>query len=160
MKLKLPIEIFQINTSFSPEIILSIIQTNTAPRKLFRMTHDHPYFEGEISAERFQINRIIHYRNSFLPRITGTITPQENGTKIDIKMKLHPFITVFMAVWFTGVILATLAVLFVLLTKPEEATIGMLVPLVMLVFGIALVSGGFWFEAPKQKEKLISLFKN
>jgi hypothetical protein len=38
----------------------------------------------------FDIQRIIGYRNSFLPRIGGTIAADGRGSAISIAMKLHP----------------------------------------------------------------------
>lgn len=155
-----PVNTFDVHTSFSPEKVLDIVQANTEPKKLFRINREHRYFEGECSQETFTINRIIHYRNSFSPRVTGFVMPERSGSIVKIKMKLHPLTIAFMSLWFTGVILAVPGASVAFIAKPAEATMIMLVPLGMLVFGVTLISGAFWFEATKQQEKLIALLKS
>ena len=49
-----------------------------------------PQFEGEISAQQFNITRIINYRNSCIPVIRGRFEPSATGTRIVIEMKMHP----------------------------------------------------------------------
>src|SRR5262245_54110562 len=58
-----------------------------------------PPFFGEIEGSEFRLHRDIRYRNSFLPRITGYVASGPSGTKIDVTMRLHPFVLVFMALW-------------------------------------------------------------
>ena len=116
-------------------------------------------FQGEITQNGFKITRIIHYRNSFLPIITGKFLPGNPRLKVEIRMGLHPFVTAFICIWFGGVGLISIIFLASMLSGTTTFSIDSLIPLGMLVFGWALVSGGFWFEVKKQKPMLIEMFE-
>ena len=75
-------------------------------------------FEGMVSAESFQITRIIRYRNSFLPVIYGRFATLGPGVRIEVTMKLHIIVLVFSFIWlsFVGG--------FALLTIPQLLTTG------------------------------------
>ena len=156
----LPFVSCEIHSALSPEKIQNILRENTEPKVYFRASHEHKYFEGEVSKEEFRINRIIHYRNSFLPRIFGTIVPRDSGSVVKIKMKLHNFVTAFLGVWFGGIIFASIALFRQFSLVPSDASNFNFIPFGMFVFGIAIVSGGFWFEASKQKKKLIEMLSS
>jgi hypothetical protein len=113
-------------------------------------------FEGNLSESRFQIKRIIRYRNSFLPIINGTLEPHENGTKILITMKLHPLVLVFLLVWMSPLVMIGLGLLFSLVVSMiTTGTVDFNLLLVllglmgMLVFAYILTSSGFTIEANK-----------
>jgi hypothetical protein len=53
-------------------------------------------FEGNIWPQGFRISRIINYRNSCIPIITGRFEPSSAGTRIVIEMKMHPLGWVFL----------------------------------------------------------------
>ena len=57
------------------------------------------YF-GTLSESGFKIRRVIHYRNSFLPQISGTFEPSSDG-RLTVRMtfSLHPFVIGFMLFW-------------------------------------------------------------
>ena len=52
-------------------------------------------YEGKVWENNFCISRIIHYRNSFLPIINGTIKNESNGSSIQVKMYLPFSVTIF-----------------------------------------------------------------
>ena len=129
------------------------------PTKWFRFFHEGKPFQGKCSREGFRITRIIRYRNSFLPIINGNYLNSSNGTTIQIKMGLHPIVIAFMGIWFGGVVIGAVSISYSLAIRECGFQLPMLIPFAMLLFGIALVLGGFWFEAKKQKPLLESLFK-
>ena len=152
-----PYHEFKIATPVSIEDSYTSLNSEIEPDKWFRFLSKHTLFQGTISRESFKITRIIHYRNSFLPIIYGTFLPGLNGTTVNIKMKMHPFVIAFMCFWFGGVGLGCFARVSNLLSskalKPE-----LLIPLGMLVFGVALVSGCFWFEVKQTIPILEKIF--
>ena len=153
-----PCDSFEIETTMSPEDIVASLSAKVEPRKLVRLTgfsSHHAEFEGHISPDGFKITRILSYRNSFVPVITGRFLPRGSGTKIAIRMRVHLLATAFMCVWCGGLVWPVIAGL---LTGPPTAILLSVVSLGMLVFAWAMVSGGFWFEAKKQKEMLIQMF--
>lgn len=119
---------------------------------------NHNPYEGSINGSSFKINRIIGYRNSFLPIINGVIEKDFNGTKIKVKMRLHTFVIVFMFIWFGGVGIGCLAFLPMIFNSQDFESM-VLIPFGMLIFGYALVTGGFKYESIKSKKYLAQLFE-
>ena len=75
------------------------------------------------------------------------------------------FVHAFMSFWFTGVILIGGAIFVLsflsmlrLITAGILTLIGMLVPIGMILFGIALLKFG-WFLARNEREKLIDFLR-
>ena len=154
-----PSDRFEIETTMSPEEIVAALNSKIEPKKLFRFSSDHAPFHGDISRDGFRITRAIHSMNSFLPVVTGKFLPGDSGIKVAIRLGLHPLITAFMCIWFGGVGLGVIAALAGLLSGQALASPMLLIPFGMLVSGWAVVSGGFWFEAKKQKPMLVEMFK-
>jgi hypothetical protein len=141
----LPYYSFEIKSSLSVEESFAVLNSEVEPNKWFRFSSNHKLFEGTVSREGFKIKRIINYRNSFLPVIYGTFTPGLNGTIVNIKMKMYSGVYVFMCFWFCAVGTGLFAGINQFhSSKVQQPDI--LIPLGMLLFGIVLVSGGFWFE--------------
>ena len=101
----IPYENINYETELKYQEIVKIINSIIEPKKVIRIlsifNENLKPYEGEI------INRIIKYRNSFIPIIYGTINDDSNLTIINIKMKLHIFVKIFMFVF--GYLLMTLA---------------------------------------------------
>jgi Cytochrome oxidase complex assembly protein 1 len=99
-------------------------------------------FLGSVEGLSFRIRRNIQYRNSFLPLIRGRIVPAPTGSRFNVFMFMHPFSFIFMLVWFGLVGYSE--------WKVADANIARsYLPLLMIVFGLALGLGGFFFEALK-----------
>ena len=154
-----PSDSFEIHTNLSRQETIEKVASFVEPKKWFRFFHEGKPFQGKCSQEGFRITRIIRYRNSFLPIINGNYLNGSNGTTIQIKMVLHPIVIAFMCIWFGGVIIGAVSISYSLVIRKCSFQLPMFIPFAMLLFGIALVSGSFWFEAKKQKPLLESLFK-
>lgn len=147
---------FIIETKKSKDEILQIIRDNTYIKtSVFDFPKGDKDFEGSVSENSFKICRCIHYRNSFLPLIIGTIekSDYDSTLKIKINMRMTLFVSVFISIWFTGVLAGCLIVPFAGFPMPAA-----LVPYAMLVFGILLVIIPNKIEAKKAREKLEELF--
>ncbi|BAJ01649.1 hypothetical protein SVI_1678 [Shewanella violacea DSS12] len=132
--------------------MLLIISENIGPRNLFSLVSAREY-NGSVTKNGFLISKNIYYRNSFLPLIEGKVKPSINGSHIIVTMRLHALVLCFMFVWFCGVGIGCVAVL----SHLDNFSFPLLIPFIMLFSGIIIVSGGFWFEASKQKTKLVEL---
>lgn len=158
----LPFEKVTYKTALSVDEVRQRLSESVEPKKFFRMTgvfgnKKHLPYEGTIGKNSFQINRIIHYRNSFLPQITGDIRASGSGSVIDVKMQLHVLVWVFVAIWCTGVGGALIA--FVLPSfQGEGFNPAILIPVFMLIFLYAITTLGFKFESSKSKKDLESFF--
>jgi hypothetical protein len=128
-------------------------ETLRSPSFLDGATYDSPedipetgWFRGRVWPTGFRLWRITGIRNSFLPVIRGRLIPtREGGTDIKIFMTLHPLVAALVAIMFsTGVATAVSAI---------DST-SRSVALVSCLFGVVLVLGGFWSEAPKARRIL------
>ena len=91
----------------------------------------------------FSLSVARNYRNSFAPLCTGKLIPQLHGTTIDVQFGMRASVKLFLTVWFTGMATAGVAILAETLAgKARNATIGIVVPLVLLGFGVLLVRFG------------------
>jgi hypothetical protein len=113
-------------------------------------------FVGELTADRFQINRDIRYGNSFLPVIRGRICANPSGgTVLKMTMSLPIFTAGFMALWFSGVLFAVVVAI-------RQAIAGgavVLVPFGLIAAGVAMVAIGFYPEARKAERLIRSVLQ-
>ena len=99
-------------------------------------------FLGTVEGRSFRIRRDIQYRNSFLPIIRGSITATSNGSRVSVLMFMHPVVLLFMLGWF-GLLISTEWRLL------DSNIARSFVPVAMIVFGLVLSLGGFFYEALK-----------
>jgi hypothetical protein len=105
------------------------------------------------SSCRIHVQGPRHTRNSFIPFFFGSVTPDPAGCRIQGAFRLHPFVKVFMTVWFAFVGLFCLVGLVFLAVRPAEGWLFAAVPLVMVAFDYGLVRFGAWFS----KDQLTAL---
>jgi hypothetical protein len=115
-----------------------------------------PPFLGKIGRGTFRLRRDIRYRNSFLPLVWGRIVPSRVGSRVNVTMFLHPLVAVFMVFWFSGL---GYGVVKLWVHRKEAVPFAVLVPVVMILFGVALVLVCFIPEAIKAKRLLESAFQ-
>lgn len=162
----LPYECLTIETRLSPEEARRKLTSVVEPRSWFRsFGSGHKPYQGEVSGYEFKVTRVILYRNSFLPVIKGEIHPEGNGSAIHITMRPHILVLVFVAVWlgYAGylflsylgdIILSSLQI-----HTAQIYPIVLLAPGALLVFGYALLMGGFKLESVKSKAFFQELFE-
>ena len=155
----LPKRHFEVRTSVSCEEVLRRLGERVEPKRWFRFPflEKHRPYEGVVSAEGFQINRVIQYRNSWLPFVEGSVRRDGGKTRIEVWLKLHPFVAVFTTVWlgFTG--LGGLVAGVRLFTAQEPFEPMGLIPLGMFAFGYLLAHGAFAIEVGGVRQLLDQL---
>ncbi len=156
--LLLPFDGRTLVTSLPPNEVRTKLTHSTGEQRLvmlFRDKEEKP-LTGAIGSDTFRVHRTIHYRNSFLPVITGRFERKGNVTDIRIAMRMHVFTIVFMSLWL-GVLgtLVAFMLLTVILGKPFLPV--MLVPLGMFTFGYLLMMGAFLFEHRRSLDLLKEL---
>ena len=112
---------------------------------------DEPPFAGTITGNHFRIRRVIGYRNSFLPVISGQVTPDVLGSRIDVVLRVSAPVCVVMTIWLAAALVGAAAgVGSWLNTGDARGLLALLLPL----FGCGLILGGFVPE----KRKAVKLF--
>src|SRR5262245_39192642 len=102
-------------------------------------------FVGNVEGSSFRIYRYVHHKNSFLPRIRGTVTDTATGSRTEITMSVHPAPAIFIGFW-----LLVTGQLALLAGLSGETWI----PLIMFVAGLVLVPAAFFPEAWKARKVL------
>lgn len=162
MKL-LPFENIIYKTNLSEIEIVKRLNDSIEPSKTLRINlfgneSTKPY-EGYIFEKQFKINRIIGYRNSFLPRIKGTIQTNAQGTSIHVKMRLHISVIIFLTIW-CGIVGVAFFTFLSYAISNNEFHIGIPGTIGMLIFAYVLTMLGFKSESKKSKRYLFKLFEN
>lgn len=155
MKL-IPYSVFKIDTEISSAEVLRRIEVCTGKKKFFDFNPSHE-FNGRVDEKGFVVTKNITYRNSFLPVITGKVENKSNGAQVEISMRLHFFVICFMFFWLLFVSIGCAVVIW---NFENISLFSAAIPFAMLIFAVALASGGFWFEAAKQRARLIELFQH
>ncbi|WP_313092138.1 hypothetical protein [Chryseobacterium flavum] len=151
----LPFERITYLTNLSEQEIITRLSGFVEPRKYgFRRSYVKDY-EGFVNEKNFEISRIIQYRNSFLPQISGIIQKNNYGTEIEVTMKLHVFVFIFLLFW------CSIAIgIFIMIGSTEKKmSVEFFMPLLMLLFVYALTMIGFKVESKRSKEYLKKSFE-
>ena len=147
-------------TPLSPEEVRERLQKITRGRlgiwevitRSFRARPADPVFIGVCQDASFKIQRDIRYGNSFLPVIRGRIVSRSPGeTMVTVRMTVPLLTAIFMAFWFSGVVLA------VGFTVPQlfrKGDLLALTPLGLLAAGVAMVWIGFYPETRKAERAI------
>lgn len=110
-------------------------------------------FEGTVDGNVFQIQRIISYRNSFLPKIDITLAQDLSGSKATITFRLLPFVAIFIGFWLAIVAFAGIALAF-FSNNNEDIAFVKFIPVLMIVFGYVMTILAFNYELNKAKDEL------
>ncbi|WP_427158799.1 hypothetical protein ACQFX9_23110 [Aliinostoc sp. HNIBRCY26] len=151
----LPHDTFTITTPDSVTIVRQRLSQKVEPQKAFRFSRNHAPYEGSISEDGFQISRIIHYRNSFLPMIRGQFEVQSHQTLIHVQMSIHPFVMAFLGFWFFFWYSAVIPILFTGAIPNHIAPIFIGMPILMLF----ICWGSFWYEAKRSRTELTQIIQ-
>ena len=162
----LPFENYVLRTSLSSKEVYYRLSNNIEPKKAFRLaafnrTSVKPY-EGIITNSFFKISSIVNYRNSFLPVIEGKISTFAGQTHIHIRMKVTPFVLIFISIWLglvglTCLLLVLVGIIHFIQNRITAFSPTVLIPFGMLIFGCLRTILAFKAESNKSREFLETL---
>jgi len=105
----------------------------------FRRFAGSATFVGNVDGDGFAMRRDIRYRNSFLPRISGSVHAATEGTRIEVRFVPHPLVFAFMATWLCIGGMALIGLILWRATAPAGSPFWPLaVPVAMIAMGVAL----------------------
>lgn len=154
----LPYDAFTLQTHKSlSDVIHDLGSYIGAPRRFRRRgERDRVLYEGKISDSGFEIRRVIHYRNSFLPAIRGQFEPSPSGTIVRIRMSLNPLVAVFLSCWFIAWYSFSIPVfLLPALSGDISVETGMFLGMPLVVLFAFWCS--FWYEARRSRKELTEI---
>jgi hypothetical protein len=142
-----------------PEQAAQHLQQSVLPRSIWfpfwsRRTNG---FEGTVFGDRFSINRAIRYRNSFLPVLHGRFLPNGAETLVDVRMIMHPFVIVFLVVWY-GILFRGVVILFAYGFPGKLFGEQLGLATLMILLSYLLIFVAFGFEAQKATRMLNEIF--
>ncbi|GAB4036352.1 hypothetical protein [Spirosoma gilvum] len=114
-------------------------------------------FTGSTSKNGFCIERIIHYKNSFLPTIYGRFLPTKTGLQIRIVMQLSPII-LFIGIGLVCCALPILVSIAYGLLLTGHVNKALTIPSLLIVAIYVMFVGGFAYEAVTARRLLKSIF--
>lgn len=152
----LPYRRLEFHGPLSPPELSRRIAAAVEPKRWIRLRAPTGQFEGIVTESSFEVQRIIWYRNSFLPRVKGTIDAGPRGSRVTVVMSLQPLVLIFVVIWLG----AAVAIEGVFLARAVVGGVplsALLVPALMFLFGWALTSGAFAVEARKAERWMTEL---
>jgi hypothetical protein len=154
----IPWRAFDIGTSWSPAVAVIELKKSVDQHTLFFGGGGNAPFVGDVRGEtKFLFRRRIAYRNSFLPIIRVVVEPSHHGgTRLRVTMRLHLFVTAFMAVWMTGGAVGAVGGLAAVFAGQPAGLVALAFPL----FGAGLVGIPFALEARRAESLLRSIYAN
>lgn len=158
MILLIPYTRFTIKTYLQAHEAEQQLAAHVEPRKLSRgLSRNHRFFAGTLENGKFNLNRIIHYRNSFLPIIVGQIHDDLDTRRIEITMRLSYFVVGFMVLFIP--FWAYMA--FGYLMSPEEISdvrpFILFFGFLLLFYGISMIF--YNYEVNKARRHLEEIFQ-
>jgi hypothetical protein len=111
---------------------------------------------GKIRDSTFRLQRRRYYKNDLAPYFYGRFVAVGRETRIEGEFKMHPWVKVFMIVWF--LILAAFFVVFVadLVSGRDDfqgnPALGFLIPVAGAAFWFVLVKISWWLARGEQRD--------
>jgi hypothetical protein len=148
----LPYHRFEISSPLKRGDALAAMAAHVEPVKWFRFSWpssaNDKRFEGEVTADGFNLRRVLGYRNAFRPVLQGQVITAGAVSRIVVTMRPLIFVMLFGAFWMSIVASMMLA-----------GGPGLWIGLLMAVAFYGMAMGGFWFEATKQEQTLREIFR-
>jgi uncharacterized RDD family membrane protein YckC len=101
---------------------------------------------GKFNRDRLRLQKRRFYNNSFAPFFYGEVRPTDAGSELVGEFKLHPFVRVFMGIWFTGAMLGATAITMTVLVRGHAAHAGpaLAIPFALPLAGFGILRFGRW----------------
>ncbi len=141
----------------TPADVMEILRKNTDGDGTWFPTKA---FHGDIGETAFSLFswRFGECRGNCAPRFVGEVFPHGTGSRVEVKMALHPFVTAGMIIMFAVLALfVTVSVVSLLYSFTSQALFGGLWCAVSAVILYAVIHGIFRFEIPRGKKALLEL---
>ena len=150
----IPYTSYVINASHPAAEVESRLQQVVEKRQLRLMpSRRDAFFEGRVENGRFKFNRIIQYRNTFLPLIVGEIKDDLSSARIEVTVRLQYLVYLMLAIMFvigvSGLVMASAGAL-----AASEAVIGGLLFTGITLFFYVVMMAFFNYEANKARALL------
>ena len=158
-----PKEKIILTTGLSAESVLMTISNSIESErdfKLFHLTKKCKRYEGTVFSESFRINRILTYRNWFIPITFGKVQNNGKGCDINLTIKMEKANSIIFVVWtiLLGLVSMCLLVIFIIeLFYSGTFVLWELCAPIMFIVGYIYIVSNFKKEMISTKTFLIDL---
>jgi len=121
----------------------------TAKQPWFRSLAGKYEFIGTVSSEGFKLTPVVSGRNTYLPRVTGSLRAEGGRTQIELEQTLHPMAIVAVTLVLGGPVVASL------IARDFSSVLGLTA--LLLVFHTAMYFQGFRPEARRIEARIQQL---
>lgn len=118
-------------------------------------------FLYSLDGSKFQLEKVINYRNSFKPIFYGTFIEQKKETVIEGEFHMHLFVRIFMAIWLSMAFIMSITMIIGSFFPKESsgidgmnAALGVLFSIFFIGFGIGIVKVGRHFGIKQEQETI------
>lgn len=109
------------------------------PDRIYKHTYlQYSYKQTDKGCFLKPIFRNMPYRNDFVPEIDIIVSHEDARTILNIKGKPRALVRVFMAFWFSFLLVFGICVLLLAITSKLDSFLPLIVPIIMWVFGYLL----------------------
>jgi hypothetical protein len=147
--LLLPYKKLVVYSAVSSEAITEILKHTVEPYVGYRFdqySKSSKLYVGKVGDRTFSIRPVFSGRNSFIPRIIGTIADTQHGSRVSLIFRLHHIVTI-LVLWMTGFLIFSVI-------KYRETP-----ALLFFLFIYVLTIGSFNYEYRKSKSLLLKILK-
>jgi hypothetical protein len=146
-----------LHSAIPPDECIRRIEASTDPgsRSVFSLSG----YKGskpllvKFDGDQFKLWKRRYYRNDFAPYFFGTLSPDNQGTRLEGYFDMDRWVKIFMKIWIAFAALFTVPVFFATLNRPDRANgwIGIVIPIGFVLFGIVLPKFGRWTGRGEEK---------
>lgn len=135
-----------------------IYKTKLTKEKIIDRLNNNFQYDGYVSDDYFFIERYVDGKAQTIPQIKGVYHETDDGTTINVVMKIKKPILIFMTLWLTGIsfVCAITITSMIINVAFDDMSIP---PFGMLIIGIAILVLPFEMECRQSKKHLQKMFK-
>ena len=144
----------------TPAVVIGRVERHLAGRGVGATGPERPLV-GKVQPDSFEVTAQVRAsRNSFRPLIRGRVSPEGGGSRVNIEMKMHPLVTLFMAFWLINVggfaLIGGAVMVGASLREgfSAEMLLGIIIPVGMVGFGLIMPQFGFGLEVDDAEAKI------
>jgi hypothetical protein len=149
----LPSDDFKLSTQLAPDEVKARLEAAVAAD-----SGSSRLFRGGSDGGVFRLERVIGYRNMFLPQAQVVVKPTAGGSSLSVKLRLKAWAQAFTAVWLISSF-STILLAFYLIFKSGSHLFLWVAPTLLFLFGYVMCMLGYKVEAANTKTTLLGLFK-
>ncbi len=138
--------------------VMTRLQDNHCNPKWYERPDFNHAFVGEVKEDRFRLTRLKHIKSSLAPLLSGQVFEAAEGSRIELKIRLHPLILVILMLILGGM-LAAAGVLIGYSQLDQAIDFVFFVPVLIILLILSLVIMMLLDESKAAETELLDLLE-